>query len=81
MSLHYLTPSFSIRRILFRKGLLLYPCVKSQVSNGESGDNIAGAGAFGDEIAETWRIFSRLIMVIWFSREQSSPSLGRPLDL
>jgi hypothetical protein len=66
----------SICRILFGKGSLLYPSVKSQVSNGESGDNVVGGGAFGDEIAEVSRIFSGLIMVIWFSKERSSPSLG-----
>jgi hypothetical protein len=74
--LYVLDAFLSICRILFGKGLLLYPSAKSQVSNGESGDNVVGGGAFGDEIAKVSRIFSGLIMVIWFSKERSSPSLG-----
>jgi hypothetical protein len=59
----------------------LYPSAKSQVRNSESGDRLVGIRVFGGEIAETFTIFSYLIMAIWFSREQLFPSFGRSLDL
>jgi hypothetical protein len=46
-------------------------------------NNCASIGEAGMRviIAESYRIFSALIIVIWFSREQLSPSLGRSPDL
>jgi hypothetical protein len=49
---------------------------------GTSGEYGAGivSGWLEEVVAKIWRIFSGLIIVIWFSRERSSPSLGRSTD-
>jgi hypothetical protein len=39
------------------------------------------SGWLEEVAASTWRIFSGLIIVIWFSREWLSHSLGRSPDL
>jgi hypothetical protein len=38
------------------------------------------SGRSEEVVANTWRIFSGLIIIVWFSRERSSPSLCRSLD-
>jgi hypothetical protein len=38
------------------------------------------SGWLEEVVAKIWRIFSGLIIVIWFCKKQSYPSLGRTAD-